>query len=108
LQAEDGGAGEPPFESLRVSGLRPYVIVGRLMPFEMDREEYARRYGPTTGDLVRLGDTDLWVGVEMDDTGYGDERHAGRRSDPRDPQDEHRHQGRPYRGPGASGEPGGQ
>jgi urease subunit alpha len=40
---------------------------------ELSREEYARRYGPTTGDPVRLGDTDLWVRVEDDHVGYGDE-----------------------------------
>ena len=40
---------------------------------ELSREEYARRYGPTTGDLVRLGDTDLVVRVEDDHVGYGDE-----------------------------------
>jgi urease subunit alpha len=37
------------------------------------REEYARRFGPTTGDLIRLADTDLWVRVEDDHVGYGDE-----------------------------------
>jgi urease subunit alpha len=40
---------------------------------ELSREEYARRFGPTTGDLIRLGDTDLRVRVEADDVGYGDE-----------------------------------
>lgn len=40
---------------------------------ELSREEYTRRYGPTTGDLVRLGDTNLRVRVEADDVGYGDE-----------------------------------
>ncbi len=40
---------------------------------ELSREEYARRYGPTVGDLVRLGDTDLRVHVDADDVGYGDE-----------------------------------
>ena len=39
----------------------------------ISREEYARRYGPTTGDRVRLGDTDLWIRVEDDHLGYGDE-----------------------------------
>ena len=43
------------------------------MPFGMSRDEYARRYGPTTGDRVRLGDTDLWVEVEADHVGFGDE-----------------------------------
>lgn len=39
----------------------------------VDREQYAGLYGPTTGDLVRLGNTDLWVKVEKDYTSYGDE-----------------------------------
>jgi hypothetical protein len=30
-------------------------------------------FGPTTGDRVRLGDTDLWIEVEKDYTVYGDE-----------------------------------
>jgi Urease alpha-subunit, N-terminal domain len=30
-------------------------------------------YGPTTGDVVRLADTDLYVRVEKDYTSYGDE-----------------------------------
>lgn len=40
---------------------------------EMDRFVYASMYGPTTGDIVRLGDTDLYVTVENDMTSYGDE-----------------------------------
>ena len=40
---------------------------------EISREEYSRRYGPTEGDRVRLGDTDLWVRVEDDQVGFGDE-----------------------------------
>ncbi|KAK9849336.1 hypothetical protein MYU51_014619 [Penicillium brevicompactum] len=41
--------------------------------FSMEREAYSRMFGPTTGDLVRLGLTDLWVEVENDMTTYGDE-----------------------------------
>ncbi|KUI60485.1 Urease, partial [Cytospora mali] len=41
--------------------------------FKMDRAAYAAMFGPTTGDLVRLGLTDLWVKVEKDYTVYGDE-----------------------------------
>ncbi|WP_270887352.1 urease subunit alpha [Pedococcus sp. 5OH_020] len=40
---------------------------------ELDRERYAALYGPTTGDQVRLGDTDLWVEVEDDLTFGGEE-----------------------------------
>lgn len=41
--------------------------------FSMDRQAYVTMFGPTTGDLVRLGATDLWVTVEKDLTVYGDE-----------------------------------
>src|SRR6266567_2246117 len=43
------------------------------MPFEIDRSLYARMYGPTVGDRVRLGDTNLLVEVERDDASPGDE-----------------------------------
>jgi urease subunit alpha len=39
----------------------------------ISRRAYAEMYGPTTGDRVRLGDTDLWIRVEDDRTVYGDE-----------------------------------
>lgn len=41
--------------------------------FTMTREAYSGMFGPTTGDLVRLGSTDLWIKVEKDLTVYGDE-----------------------------------
>ena len=40
---------------------------------QIDRSAYAQMYGPTTGDRVRLGDTELWVRVEKDFTTYGEE-----------------------------------
>ncbi|WP_288800197.1 urease subunit alpha [uncultured Arsenicicoccus sp.] len=40
---------------------------------ELSREAYAALYGPTIGDQVRLGDTDLWVEVERDLTAGGEE-----------------------------------
>ena len=43
------------------------------MPFEMDRRDYVRLYGATTGDRVRLGDTNLLAYVERDETAYGEE-----------------------------------
>jgi len=33
---------------------------------EMGRDVYMSMFGPTTGDRVRLGDTNLWVEVEED------------------------------------------
>lgn len=47
------------------------------MPFEMSRDEYHARYGLTTGDTLRLGDTKLYIRIEHDYTSYGDEVLAG-------------------------------
>lgn len=41
------------------------------------RDEYARRYGPTTGDRIRLADTNLLIEVERDFAVYGDEITTG-------------------------------
>ena len=43
------------------------------MSFKMTRKQYAQMYGPTTGDSIRLADTDLIIQVEKDYTSYGDE-----------------------------------
>ncbi|WP_380058521.1 urease subunit alpha [Falsihalocynthiibacter sp. SS001] len=43
------------------------------MPAKISRATYADMYGPTTGDRVRLADTDLIIEVEKDLTTYGDE-----------------------------------
>jgi len=40
---------------------------------KMDRRSYAAMFGPTTGDAVRLADTELWAQIEHDYTVYGDE-----------------------------------
>ncbi|KAL7669594.1 hypothetical protein ACOME3_010241 [Neoechinorhynchus agilis] len=42
---------------------------GAVMP----RSIYVQQYGPTTGDLIKLGDTNLFVEVEHDLTVHGDE-----------------------------------
>jgi urease subunit alpha len=39
----------------------------------LSAEEFRQRYGATTGDRIRLGDTDLWVRVQEDRTAPGDE-----------------------------------
>ncbi len=39
----------------------------------ISRQAYAEMFGPTTGDRVRLADTELWIEVEEDRTIYGDE-----------------------------------
>jgi urease subunit alpha len=43
------------------------------MPTKISRAAYAGMYGPTTGDKVRLADTDLIIEVEADRTIYGEE-----------------------------------
>lgn len=43
----------------------------------IDREEYISMYGPTVGDKIRLGDTNLFLEVEKDYTVYGDEMKFG-------------------------------
>ncbi len=39
----------------------------------MTRKQYAEMYGPTTGDSIRLADTELFIQIEKDFTTYGDE-----------------------------------
>ena len=43
------------------------------MPATISRADYAAMFGPTTGDKVRLADTDLVIEVERDHTFYGEE-----------------------------------
>ncbi|MBL8805846.1 MAG: urease subunit alpha [Rhodospirillales bacterium] len=43
------------------------------MSTKISRKAYAGMYGPTVGDRVRLGDTDLFIEVEKDLTVYGEE-----------------------------------
>jgi len=43
------------------------------MTFRIERAAYVEMYGPTTGDKVRLADTDIIIEVEKDLTTYGEE-----------------------------------
>ena len=47
------------------------------MPLTFSRQQYAELFGPTVGDLVRLGDTELFITAERDliaeGGGYGNE-----------------------------------
>ncbi|TAK46180.1 MAG: urease subunit alpha [Betaproteobacteria bacterium] len=40
---------------------------------KITRQAYAEMFGPTTGDRLRLADTELWIEVEKDFTVYGEE-----------------------------------
>lgn len=44
---------------------------------KISKAKYASMYGPTTGDKVRLGDTDVIIEIEKDYTVYGDENKFG-------------------------------
>jgi len=44
---------------------------------KINRTKYANMYGPTTGDRVRLADTELIIEIEKDYTVYGDEAKFG-------------------------------
>ena len=46
---------------------------GTIAPWTLSRPFYATTFGPTTGDKVRLGLTNLWIKVEKDFTTYGEE-----------------------------------
>src|SRR6202162_5173571 len=43
------------------------------MSLKIPRRQYADLYGPTTGDRIRLADTDLFIEIEKDFTTYGEE-----------------------------------
>ncbi|KMY49962.1 urease subunit alpha [Peribacillus loiseleuriae] len=43
------------------------------MSYKMSRQQYSQMYGPTTGDSIRLADTDLLIQIEKDYTTYGEE-----------------------------------
>ncbi|QPH11430.1 hypothetical protein C2857_003177 [Epichloe festucae Fl1] len=66
-------------KNLQIKGFAhaPYADTGFVDSFRLSRSEYAAMYGPTTGDRVRLGHTDLWILVEKDFTLYGNEIKAG-------------------------------
>lgn len=66
-------------KNLQIKGFAhvPYAYTGYVDSFSLSRSEYAAMYGPTTGDRVRLGHTDLWITVEKDFALYGDEIKAG-------------------------------
>ena len=56
-------------EPNRQPGTRP----DDTMPVAISRAAYADMFGPTTGDRVRLADTELFIEVETDLTTYGEE-----------------------------------
>ena len=51
----------------------PTADAADLEPFSMTREDYCTMFGPSTGDQIKLGATDLWIKVEKDLLTHGDE-----------------------------------
>ena len=47
--------------------------MSNLRPTTLSRAAYADMFGPTTGDRVRLADTNLFIEIERDFTTYGEE-----------------------------------
>src|SRR3990172_7586084 len=47
--------------------------IGAESVTRLSADAYRVRYGATTGDRIRLGDTDLWVRVQEDRTARGEE-----------------------------------
>ena len=43
------------------------------MSVKISRKSYATKYGPTTGDKIRLADMSLWIEIEKDHAVYGEE-----------------------------------
>ena len=74
---EDVSIAENIIQKLQEGGFahvpEPAGDLAHLDVTSLDRQAYVSMYGPTTGDLVRLGATDLWIKVEKDMTSYGDE-----------------------------------
>ena len=62
-----------PFLYLMVVGSEGVTGTDSNLTTEVSRESYANMYGPTTGDKIRLGDTDLYAEIEKDFAVYGDE-----------------------------------
>jgi urease subunit alpha len=56
-----------------VAGARPAAVRKVFLMARISRAAYAQMFGPTTGDKIRLADTELFVEVERDFTVYGEE-----------------------------------
>jgi urease subunit alpha len=83
LPINDDSFSHPNLQSITISDIQlkncsnifrnEKIIPIITMSYRMDRRAYAETYGPTTGDRLRLADTELWIEVEQDLTTYGDE-----------------------------------
>lgn len=60
-----------------VNGPVEQVVTNTKSSKTITRKQYSQKYGPTTGDKVRLADTNLVIELEKDYTVYGDEEKYG-------------------------------
>ena len=58
------------------------------MSVKLSRKAYAKKYGPTVGDRIRLADSELIIEVEQDYTDYGEESIFGGGKSVRDGQNQ--------------------
>ena len=58
------------------------------MSVQLSRKAYAKKYGPTVGDRIRLADSELIIEIEHDYTDYGEESIFGGGKSIRDGQDQ--------------------
>lgn len=58
------------------------------MSVRISRQAYAKKYGPTVGDRIRLADSELIIEIEQDYTSYGEESIFGGGKSIRDGQDQ--------------------
>ncbi|KAG5222400.1 hypothetical protein OIU76_014244 [Salix suchowensis] len=69
-----GNIGRRKFGNLEEENASEGVIgEGSAFNNTISREAYANMYGPTAGDKIRLGDTNLYAEIERDFAFYGDE-----------------------------------
>jgi urease subunit alpha len=61
------------FQGQVMGAVTPDIKGLSLSTSTQDRQAYAEMFGPTVGDQVRLGDTDLWLEITQDATVYGEE-----------------------------------
>jgi len=64
---------EPPSKRQKAASASASASDPSYAGLDVPRDLYARMYGPTTGDVVRLADSELYIRVERDMTVYGDE-----------------------------------
>src|SRR5207244_4332699 len=77
VAARSGHPTAGPPAALAGRGDHERVAGGEAMSVHLSRSTYAGHYGPTTGDRIRLADTELIIEIEKDFAVYGEEVQFG-------------------------------